>query len=494
MSSDLKAMAAEPDPSATSIPSDQTVNKDETKNAAEIRADTNPESVEIKSKELVPEPEDSAKPEKDEKQVVEPTSTGEKTDGSTKETAEKSTEANGEKKENGEKTDEDKSEPSRKRPHEDDGKKLFDRRRNNNREFRGNRPFQDYRKNVKSDLTSQEISSDPDEIRKQVEFYFSDSNLPMDKFLYGKVGGAENNPVPLEIIHSFKRMRHFQPFSAIVEALKTSTALDLVENDTAVKRKVALDIDYKGDKEVAAIFEDRAMARSVYVKGFGEETPSTTFDIEAFFQRFGSTNAIRLRRTDKKIFKGSVFVEFDSEETAKKFIELDPKPKFQDTKELLIKSKKQYCDEKIHDINTGKIKRNNDARDYKRRDNRDWRERRDEDAKKGFRDNRDRRGGHKGFGGRGRGGHKSHRGGFKGGDRDRRNEKPREEQDQHDPKVPTLQVTGDDNKKLEVKDKPVPTQSNGSTNDKKRPREEEAGNAADNRAIKKAAVEPTATT
>jgi vacuolar-type H+-ATPase subunit C/Vma6 len=28
--------------------------------------------------------------------------------------------------------------------------------------------------------------------------------------------------VPLELLHSFKRMRRFQPFSAIVEALKTS--------------------------------------------------------------------------------------------------------------------------------------------------------------------------------------------------------------------------------------------------------------------------------
>ncbi|KAK5245632.1 hypothetical protein LTR40_012123, partial [Exophiala xenobiotica] len=34
-----------------------------------------------------------------------------------------------------------------------------------------------FRNNIKSDFTQQEISSDPVAIRRQVEFYFSDSNL-----------------------------------------------------------------------------------------------------------------------------------------------------------------------------------------------------------------------------------------------------------------------------------------------------------------------------
>lgn len=81
--------------------------------------------------------------------------------------------------------------------------------------------------------------------------------------------------------------------------------------------------------------------RSVYVKGFGDEEPSSQFDIEAFFARFGSTNSVRLRRTPEKLFKGSVFVEFQDEETAQKFLEMDPKPLWQDKHVLEIKSKKE---------------------------------------------------------------------------------------------------------------------------------------------------------
>ena len=243
----------------------------------------------------------------------------------------------------------------------------------------------------------------------------------MDKFLLSKVGGSKNNPVELTLLHSFKRMRHFQPFSAIVEALKTSSIVELTNDDTAVKRKVPLPdtVTEEFDHDTVRVFEDAAMSRSVYVKGFGEEQPSTQFDIEAFFAPYGPTNAIRLRRTQEKIFKGSVFVEFDSEDGAKSFLALEPNPTYKG-KDLLIKSKKQYCDEKAEDIRAGRIK----ASTYKQHhgskrkaddceDDRDWRERRDEDRKSGFKDrdrNRgDRRhGGHRGFGSRGgRGGHRS---------------------------------------------------------------------------------------
>ena len=253
----------------------------------------------------------------------------------------------------------------------------------------------------------------------QVEFYFSDSNLPMDKFLLKTVGGSKNLPVPLTTLHNFKRMRHFQPFEAIVEAMKESDFLELVEEDAqppSVRRKEPLPeaLNEGPDPDAIRIFEDKAMPRSVYVKGFGEEQRSTQFDIEAFFEPYGPVKAVRLRRSNDMMFKGSVFVEFASPALQERFIALDPKPKYQD-KDLQIMSKKQYCDQKVEDIKSGKIKpnvpydkpdrrgggrRNYDDRDGKRRrdrddddddDDRDWRTRRDEDRKNGFRD--DKRGG-----------------------------------------------------------------------------------------------------
>ncbi|RMZ76260.1 hypothetical protein DV737_g4873, partial [Chaetothyriales sp. CBS 132003] len=293
-----------------------------------------------------------------------------------------------------------------------------------------------HKDNIKSDLTTQKESSDPVEIRKQVEFYFSDGNLPYDKFLLSAVGGSKNNAVELATIHSFKRMRHFQPFSAIVDALKESTLLELTNDDTCVRRKEPLPAEFDDGPAPNAvrIFEDRAMPRCVYAKGFGDEAPSTQFDIEAFFAPYGPTNAVRLRRTEDKLFKGSVFVEFATEELASAFLALDPKPQFRG-RQLQIMSKKEYCDKKVQDIKAGKIKANmprersgnhdhsragrgdrrggRSGRDRdgdrdrhhggKRKrdgggggdgdDGRDWRVRREEDRKNGFRDGNKRRSG-----------------------------------------------------------------------------------------------------
>lgn len=249
----------------------------------------------------------------------------------------------------------------------------------------------------------------------QVEFYFSDSNLPMDQFLLKTVGGSRNNPVPLTTLHSFKRMRHFQPFEAIVEAMKDSTFLDLVQEDgqpPSVRRKEPLPeaLNNGPTPDAVRIFEDKAMPTSVYAKGFGEEGRGTQFDIEKFFEAYGPVKAVRLRRTADLTFKGSVFAEFATTELLEKFLGLDPKPQY-NGKDLQIMSKKQYCDQKVQDIQAGKIKPNkpfdkplgarrgheNRDRDSKRKrdgddgDDRDWRTRREEDRNNGFRD--DKRGG-----------------------------------------------------------------------------------------------------
>lgn len=237
-------------------------------------------------------------------------------------------------------------------------------------------------------------------------------------------------------------MRHFQPRSAIVSALKESEVLDLVNDENDIQRKQPLPESVTGKplEEIQKVHEDESMARTIYAKGFGSEEASTQFDIEAFFTNYGTTNSVRLRRADDSSFKGSVFVEFDNEETAKNFLAVEPKPSYKGN-ELLIKSKKQYCDDKVEDIKAGKIRPNSpggqdrqranrdlrqrkEARDLDKDDPRDWRERRDEDAKEGFpdRNKRDKRHGGKDFRGsnfRGRGRGRG-RGGREGGDgRDR---------------------------------------------------------------------------
>lgn len=209
------------------------------------------------------------------------------------------------------------------------------------------------RHNIKSDPSSLEESSDPVEIRKQVEFYLSDSNLWNDEFMFKKTGGPKNYPVPLKLIHSFKRMQRFQPFEAIVEALKDSKCLDVgmflkqAPSEYGVKRKEALaEIDGARNRHSRyKSWQDKTISRSIYAKGFGDEKTDSQFAIEAFFTPHGPLNAVRLRRTKDQFFKGSVFVEFADEQTMQTFWALDPKPQW-NGEELMWKTKQDYIEGK----------------------------------------------------------------------------------------------------------------------------------------------------
>ncbi|KAF2838698.1 hypothetical protein M501DRAFT_1031764 [Patellaria atrata CBS 101060] len=100
-------------------------------------------------------------------------------------------------------------------------------------------------------LDGAEIPDHPkgDEIRRQVEYYFSDENLPTDMHLLEKCGGCENNPVPIKHICGFSKMRKYKPYLQVVEALRRSDFLEVTE-DKKVKRRVpisrsCLDLDWK---------------------------------------------------------------------------------------------------------------------------------------------------------------------------------------------------------------------------------------------------------
>ncbi|KAL6881662.1 hypothetical protein HDV57DRAFT_71419 [Trichoderma longibrachiatum] len=263
--------------------------------------------------------------------------------------------------------------------------------------------------NRKFDPSVRQVTDDPEEIRKQVEFYFGDWNFPQDKFMWETCGGSENKPMPIATIHSFKRMRCFQPYSAVVAALRESKFLEVSgeEGKEVVKRKVP----YKPMTTSKA----KAEAATVYAKGFGDEQPDTQFELEKFFAQFGEVSGLKLRRTNEGLFKGSVFVTFADEETAKKFLALDPAPKWKEH-DLKIMSKRDYCEEKSELIKQGKLAPNGtsqkkfyEGKDFGKRnlrsnasgDQDDWKKRREQDQKSGFKGGR---GGGRGRGGRGRGG------------------------------------------------------------------------------------------
>lgn len=245
----------------------------------------------------------------------------------------------------------------------------------------------------------------------KVEFYFSDSNLLEDYHMKEQIQSEENLPVKISHIHTFKRMKRFQPYSVVVAALKDSHSLKVVggpEGEEKVQRKIPFD-------EEKAQQDQERIKRSVYVKGFGDEEATTQFDIEAFFVNYGSVRQVRLRRTEDSLFKGSAFVEYDNVETAQKFLNMDPKPVYKNLPDLLIKSRAEYEKEKLDEIRNGNMNpgesrynkrggRGGRGRGF-RGDKNDWNKRREHDRKNGFRDN-----GGRGGRGRGRGrGDRDHR-------------------------------------------------------------------------------------
>ena len=227
--------------------------------------------------------------------------------------------------------------------------------------------------------------------------------------MWNATDGTNNLPIKIETLCTFGRMKRFRPITSVVAALRDSDFLEVTgpEGLEEVKRKYAYDPTAPRSK---------TESRSIYAKGFGDEEPSSQFDIEAFFAPYGPTNSVRLRRTQEKLFKGSVFVEFQDDETADAFLKLDPKPLWKGKHTLKIMPKKLYMDEKAEEIKDGRIEpgpswtrgrgrgrggrggnrgqrndRDRGGRDRGDRDPDDWKRRREDDRANGFRDDRNRR-------------------------------------------------------------------------------------------------------
>ncbi|KAG7441259.1 uncharacterized protein BT62DRAFT_956111 [Guyanagaster necrorhizus] len=176
-----------------------------------------------------------------------------------------------------------------------------------------------------------------DKAVRQIEFYFADSNLPYDKFMWTLHAKDAEHWIPLNVVTSFKRMREYAHLLAkIPDALRASELLEVDEAGKQVRRRTE-------PKEPVGQFE-----RSIYAKGFGseDENPKLQSRLEDFFQFYGNTNEVRMRRDEAKKFKHSVFVEFTEMSGVEAFLNADPKPTWEG-KDLVIMSKEDYCQMKV---------------------------------------------------------------------------------------------------------------------------------------------------
>ncbi|XVE71058.1 hypothetical protein DITRI_Ditri10aG0119600 [Diplodiscus trichospermus] len=163
-------------------------------------------------------------------------------------------------------------------------------------------------------------------VLRQVEFYFSDSNIPRDDFLRKKISESEDGMVSLALICSFSKMRgHLNlkavkaddvpeaTLKAVAETLRTSSSLKVSEDGKKVGRSTEL---LEPDQLIEQL-DNRTIAASPFEYNVQRE------DVEAFFGQYAKVNSVRLPHhvAHKKYFCGTALIEFSAEEDARKVLE-----------------------------------------------------------------------------------------------------------------------------------------------------------------------------
>lgn len=175
------------------------------------------------------------------------------------------------------------------------------------------------------------LSEEGKKVLKQIEFYFSDSNFPRDKFLRAEASKDPQGFVDISILASFNRIKQITTdANLILEALRTSSQLEVSADGKKVRRIAPLPT------------EDVALKRTLYAKPFPED--ATIESLTEFFSKYGEVLSVRLRKVPQnKKFKGSIFVEFATPEVAQKVLETDIS--FNDQK-LTLLFKEKFEEEK----------------------------------------------------------------------------------------------------------------------------------------------------
>jgi len=126
-------------------------------------------------------------------------------------------------------------------------------------------------------------------LQKQLEFYFSDSNYPRDKFMRAHAAKSEEGYIPLEVFLTFNKIK------------ENKHTLEDLQNAAAASEQLALSEDKNQVRRLAPLpTTDIATERSVYV--FGLPTGVTLEEIAESLSTYKvlSLRAVRAKEDKKK--------------------------------------------------------------------------------------------------------------------------------------------------------------------------------------------------
>jgi len=203
------------------------------------------------------------------------------------------------------------------------------------------------------------------QVKRQLEHYFGDYNLPKDKFLKKTVEEAEEGWVSLDIMLKFERLAHLTMDKEIlIKALKDSELMETDADKFAIRRLPSLPVPEFNDE-----YKKAMIAKTVYCKGF-EKEKTTLDDLIQFFEKYtGVINVIWRTYPDNKTgerhFKGSSFVTFKDKEAAQKFLDAE-EVKTPEGEALIRKWQQEYFDEKDKENEEKRKNRQNLKRENKK--------------------------------------------------------------------------------------------------------------------------------
>lgn len=154
-------------------------------------------------------------------------------------------------------------------------------------------------------------------IIRQVEYYFGDVNYPRDKFLQEKKT-EDDGWISLECLTTFNRLKCLSTdLEAITDCLKKSKSGLLEINDTDFKVRRCPDrvIPDRDDPAVKAL----SKKKTLYMAGFPETYTIDTVQ-DFFTEKDVNTVFIKLKTDDERKFKGSIFVETNTQEEADRLL------------------------------------------------------------------------------------------------------------------------------------------------------------------------------